>query len=99
METDFCAKYKEAARKLHPEIKEMLSKDKIVEIDIKEIKSKIGKEFENKRPLTIYWGLKYGFYDTGIFAEAKKDDKIIFRKSEPGDKLPESLRRICKRDW
>ncbi len=98
MEDDFCTKYKEVARKLYPEIKNKISKDKTVEVDIKEIRSKIGKEFEDKKSLTIYWGLKYGFYNMGIFAEAKKDDKIIFRESKPEDKLPESLRRACEHD-
>lgn len=106
MSTDFCKKYRKAARTILPIVKESMkmSSDRpiiysktTVDINMDIIKNRLGGEFPKKYSFTIYWGLKCGLFKEGYYAESynKKEDNISIRKKKITDVLPPSLDYVC----
>ena len=97
--TNFCKKYRNAARTILPVVKDAIDDAGLLDADIKMdiIKNKLGEEFSKKYSFTIYWGLKCGLFKEGYFAESynNKEDKINIRIKKMNDKLPPSLDNVC----
>lgn len=92
---------------VHPFIPDILksiesSKDGMIRVRLSDIAKKMGEKFVDKKPVTIYTGLKYTLFDHNIAVEmgflkavdliAKENIKILkMRLKNPDDKLPSSL--------
>ncbi len=92
---------------IHPYIPDLLrsiegSKDGIIRVRLSDIAKKMGEKFVDKKPVTIYTGLKYILFDHKIVVEmgslkvvdpvTKENIKILkMRMKNPDDTLPPSL--------
>lgn len=89
--------YTDAIIPLVPYLKEQIEKaeDEVIIIKSKDIANIMGINFENKKPVTIYWGLKYSLFYQGICVETRTHrdgDKVLtMRMRTNDDELPESL--------
>ncbi len=92
---------------IHPFIPDILksiesSKDGMIRVRLLDIAKKMGNKFIDKKPVTIYTGLKYTLFDHKIVVEmgslkdvdpvTKENIKILkMRMKNPDDTLPPSL--------
>ena len=99
--------YKMYDAAIHPFIPDILksvesSKDGMIRVRLLDIARKMGEKFIDKKPVTIYSGLKYALFDHNIVVEMgslKEVDPITngnikilkMRMKNPDDKLPPSM--------
>ena len=92
---------------IHPFIPDILksiesSKDGMIRVRLLDIAKKMGEKFIDKKPVTVYTGLKYTLFDHNIVVEmgslkavdpvTKENIKILkMRMKNPDDTLPPSL--------
>lgn len=99
--------YKMYEAAIHPYIPDLLksienSKDGTIRVRLLDIARKMGNKFTDKKPVTVYTGLKYTLFDHNIVVEmgslkeadpvTKENIKILkMRMKNPDDTLPPSL--------
>lgn len=89
------AKYRLAAQKIVPFLKESIKAKETIRVKTDDIKKEMGKDFTSKHTTSIYWGLKYSLFQEGIWVTTGKhtdgSDVLVLRDATPEDKLPDSL--------
>lgn len=96
--------YGTAIHRFIPDILEKIesSKDKTIRVRISDMAKQLGEEFVDKKPMTLYAGLKYALFDHNVIVEMGRlksvDPKtgenirvLKMRMKNPGDKLPPFL--------
>ncbi len=100
--------YKMYYAAIHPFIADILeniekSKDGMIMFRISEVSKKMGKEFIDKKPSTIYSGLKYSLFNHNIVVEmgtlkeidpiTKKNVKVLKMRMKNPDDIPPTMKK------
>jgi hypothetical protein len=83
------AEFCNAIEKFVPRLKKEIDDKKTISIQARDLAKEMGPKFQEKHPISFYWGTKFCLWDSGIHVEAKTKDHepiLLMRARTPEDK-------------